>query len=154
MMIIKLLYLAERLAIQRWGSSLTWDDFYSMKNGPVPSCTLNLVNGEMDTSYWDQFISDKSNRQIQLKQTPDYLELSRAEMKLLDEVFEEHGHKDRFALSEETHSFKEWHNLVQGREYIRPEAIMSAVGHSPERIEQIKNDWEAEAYAIEILQPQ
>lgn len=33
--LLKLLYIADRRALQRWGRAITWDRYVSMDNGPV-----------------------------------------------------------------------------------------------------------------------
>jgi uncharacterized phage-associated protein len=49
MKLIKLLYLSERAAVQRWGESMSGDKFVSMPQGPVLSQTYNLIqSGGMD----------------------------------------------------------------------------------------------------------
>ena len=41
MKLIKLLYLADRRALVRWGRPITCDWYVSMPQGPVPSFTLD-----------------------------------------------------------------------------------------------------------------
>ncbi len=43
MKLIKLLYLADREALARWGRPITTDTYVAMKHGPVLSYILNLI---------------------------------------------------------------------------------------------------------------
>ena len=66
--LIKLMYLAERGAMDKYGSLITGDRFVSMDQGPVPSLTLSYLNGEKrnGTDGWDKWISDKADHQVAL----------------------------------------------------------------------------------------
>jgi uncharacterized phage-associated protein len=44
MKLIKLLYLADREALIRWGRPISTDRYVSMKHGPVLSNVLNLIS--------------------------------------------------------------------------------------------------------------
>jgi len=48
MKLIKLLYLADREALLRWGRPISTDRYVSMDRGPVLSHVLNLVTDEAD----------------------------------------------------------------------------------------------------------
>lgn len=49
--VMKLLYLADRLSWQRYGYSISNDEYYSLPYGPVLSNTLNLMRGEEASLY-------------------------------------------------------------------------------------------------------
>jgi hypothetical protein len=40
---LKLMYLADRDAFRRFGTTITGDRYFSMKNGPILSATLDLM---------------------------------------------------------------------------------------------------------------
>ena len=63
---LKLLFLADRESMNRFGMSITDDRMVSMAQGPVLSNTLNLINGSYrrETLLWDQWISDKEDHQL------------------------------------------------------------------------------------------
>jgi len=88
MVLIKLMYLADREALLRWGSPVTFDDFYSMHKGPILSRVLNLIT-EMpdDEQYWAQCISAPEQWEVCLKKDAGNDQLSEAEDELIDEVF-------------------------------------------------------------------
>ncbi len=59
MKLIKLLYLADREALARWGRPITTDSYVSMKHGPVLSEVLNLITDPLsDQTFWARHISE------------------------------------------------------------------------------------------------
>jgi len=108
MKLIKLLYLADRAALMKWGRPITFDKFASMPHGMVLSGTLDLINGEEDGPAWNSVFEPCGNREVRLKAEPTTSKLSRAEIKLLDEIFAEFGSKTRWELRDYTHTLPEW----------------------------------------------
>jgi len=151
-LIIKMLYIAERRAFQRWGRLITWDRFVSMDHGPVPSQTYNLISGSTQNSeIWDKYISDSSFHKIYLKEMPICNELSRAEIKLLAEVYNEYGAKDRWAVVHETHLFSEWKDPHGSAIELTLEDILEANHTPPQRVNQIRDELEDLANAHSVL---
>jgi hypothetical protein len=89
MLLIKLLYLADRESLLRWGSPLTGDQYYSMEFGPVLSKTHDLIT-EMrppeESSFWLKYIQ-RSDYDVKLLGNPGNEELSDADEGLLKELF-------------------------------------------------------------------
>jgi hypothetical protein len=54
--LIKLLFFADRLHLRRHFSLVSFDTYYALKNGPAASGTLNVLN-----KYNDYFDSSKQN---------------------------------------------------------------------------------------------
>lgn len=109
--LIKLLYLADREALLRWGRPITTDRYVSMDRGPVLSHVLNLATDGDDPgapSIWASHISEPSGYEVALTADPGGDELSAAETALLDEIFREHGRKSRWELVKLTHTLPEW----------------------------------------------
>ena len=46
--IVKSLFLADRMHLNRFGRPITFDNYVAMENGPVPSFCYNLLKGEID----------------------------------------------------------------------------------------------------------
>ncbi len=110
--LIKLLYLADRAALLKWGRPISFDAYVSMDQGPVLSRTYDFINHgpppETD-SYWHRFISDPVRYEVSPKgECPDGA-LSEAEKRLLDQVFECFGRMGRWELVEWMHNnLPEW----------------------------------------------
>ena len=65
MKLVKLIYLLDRLSLDRRSIPVVGGDYLSMRNGPVTSEVLDIINagrlfGEKDTR-WEQCISDRRN---------------------------------------------------------------------------------------------
>lgn len=137
--LLKLLYLAERQAFSRWGESMSGDKFVSMPHGPVMSSTYELIKGNgSDENAWQNFINDEANYELSLKneiEDEDLDELSRADCKIMDEIYESYGHMHRFEIRDFTHDHcTEWED-PQGSSYpIKPESILRALGKNEDQV--------------------
>jgi uncharacterized phage-associated protein len=109
--LIKLLYLADREALLRWGRPITTDRHVSMPKGPVVSQICNLITDEPEPgtdSFWHAHIATVPGYLVEITGDPSNDELSRAEEAMLDEISAQHGAKDRWQLVRETHDLPEW----------------------------------------------
>ena len=70
MKLVKLVYLLDRLSIQRRGLPVVGGAYFSMRNGPVTSEMLDLVNAGslwgVAQCDWERFISDRQNHEVSL----------------------------------------------------------------------------------------
>ncbi|MBY3247443.1 MULTISPECIES: Panacea domain-containing protein [Rhizobium] len=110
----KLIYLADRLSMERRDFPITNDTYVSMKFGPVNSYTYSYMNGAAPTRQedWLEFISPRHHENLMLSQQVeigDLDELSRGDIRLLEETWGKFKDIDRFALADWTHEFcPEW----------------------------------------------
>ncbi|MGI4756601.1 MAG: Panacea domain-containing protein [Janthinobacterium lividum] len=150
--LIKLLYLADREALIRWGTTLTGDRHVSMPHGPVVSNTYNLMIEECG-GYWSRFISAPMGRyELQLTaETCGTDQLSRAEEGLLSEIFERFGHLTRWQLVEYTHTLPEWHDPKGSSIPISVSDILRAQNVPEEEIEEIVADLVSAERAERVL---
>ncbi len=100
MKLLKLLYLVDREALLRWGRPVSTDRYVSMDRGPVLSKTLDLINEGAEDNIgriWAKYISSPlGDHEVELVQPdPPNDELSRAEEKLITEIFEKLVHPAR-----------------------------------------------------------
>lgn len=136
--LMKLLYLSERLSFQKFHEPLIGDSLVSMKNGPVLSLTLNYINGEMKRDeYWENWISDRENHAIALKDPSivrdedDLLELSENDIDVLNQIWVEFGHKERWDLVHYTHTnCSEWRDPGSSAYPIEYNALFNSLGFS------------------------
>jgi uncharacterized phage-associated protein len=131
--LIKLLYRLDREAIKRWGMPVTTDKYVSMKLGPVTSHIYNLIKSSSDSSsptFWSTHIG-KQGWDVILNSDPSDTELSQAEEKLAEEIFERDKGKDGFQLADECHKeFPEWEDPGNSSTPIYLEGILAALGKS------------------------
>jgi uncharacterized phage-associated protein len=144
MKLIKLMYLADRGAFLRWGRPLSGDRYFLMKLGPVLSEVHDLVTevpcpGE--ETFWGSHISAPSEHQVHLKGEPGNDELSKAEERLIDEIFAAYGHYEPFDLVDLLHrTLPEWKEIKSGRLPLEYREILQVGGMPAEEIDEIESE--------------
>ena len=140
--LIKLLYLADRRVLAERGRLITGDRLVSMDRGPVLSRVLDLITEDQPAaSPWREYISAPSSFEVALMQAdPDLDELSRYELRILDAIFEEFGHMNRWNLVGLTHELPEWINPDGSSVPIAPETILREEGWDPSAIRDAAHD--------------
>jgi len=112
MKLIKLMYLADREALKQHGHTISTDSFVSMDRGPVLSQVLNLITSEPSPeellSPWHQVISGPQDYEIELLADTSFGQLSPNTESVLDAVYAQFGHWDRWQLVKYTHALPEW----------------------------------------------
>jgi uncharacterized phage-associated protein len=151
--LIKLMYLIDREGLSRWGRSMTRANYVSMDKGPVLSEVLNLITEErLGESYWRRFISAPQGYEVALENEPEFDEFSRAELRLVEEIYERFGHWNRWDLVHYTHDLPEWRNPNGSSLPIDYREVLQAEGKSYEEIAEIMGDIEEtarfESYAL------
>jgi uncharacterized phage-associated protein len=145
MKLVKLMYLLDRLSLDRRNAPVAGGDYLSMRNGPVTSEMLDLINagrlmGETDRR-WEECVSNRTNHEVRLEKTPTREYLADAEVSLLDEIWAEHGSKDQWQLVEWCHDHcKEWLPVTNGCAPIAVEQVGIALGKSPVEINRLRQE--------------
>lgn len=112
----KLVYLADRLSMERREFPITADNLVSMPFGPVNSFTYNYMQGTapVRTEQWAEFIGPRVGHDIPLArpiEDSELDELSEADREILSETWEAFKDIDRFDLADWTHRYcPEWRN--------------------------------------------
>jgi uncharacterized phage-associated protein len=154
-MLIKLLYLADRNALQKWGQSLTGDIPYSMEHGPVLSTIYDLTKGSAlpHRDYWARFISDADpdTNEIHLKATAECDHLSKSDIEILNAVFEQFKDFSWRKMREYCHALPEWEDPGSSSKSIDFEEILRSVGKGENEILEIQNTHREEAWLDAVL---
>ena len=107
-----------------------------------------MTDEEVTREYWGSYISDPAAYGVTLKGDPGVDELCGMEEDILNAIFDEYGHMDRFKLAELTHLIcPEWEDPKGsgvGALPISVEAILEAVGKSSEEVDSIREELKAE----------
>jgi uncharacterized phage-associated protein len=144
MKLIKLLYLADRRALLRWGIPITTDTYTSMDHGPVVSTIYNLIRRLIKGQTWEEYISPPmgdANKEIALQKQFKLSRLSRAEEKLIKEVFNKYGHWNRYKLRDFVmHKLPDWHDPEGTSIPISISDILKAGGEKEEEIKAIEKE--------------
>lgn len=140
MKLLKLLYLADRKALGEMGRPITFDRYVSMPHGPVLSRTYDVMCAEPDPfieSYWGTLIErDGYDVRLHAAKVPND-QLSPAEEALLDSVWAEFGHYEKWALVNYTHTLPEWEDPHGSSAPIHVRDILIAQGLRPEDVDAI-----------------
>ena len=130
--LVKLIYLSDRLSMEWYGVPITFDRLVSMDHGPVPSRTLNLINGH-DSDAWDKWMTSRANHKVSVRKRhfgrEDLDELSEADMEIISEVWKRFGAMSQWNLSDYTHrNCAEWKNPDGSSLPIHERQIFLALG--------------------------
>lgn len=154
--LIKMMYLAEREALVRWGRPITFDSYYALPHGPVLSTTLNLINYTLDIdspAYWHLYIAEREGHKVRVTDNVAPVDqLSPAEEKLIAEIYTKFGGMDLRALREYTHTkLPEWVDPKGSSLPIQMSDILAAGGYNKDEIAEIDCSLTAEAKAHALL---
>ncbi len=126
--ICKLVVLADKAHLVRFGRTITGDEIYALDYGPIPSRTLNALTALIADNFADptaqrlapNIVLDKSFQHPHFSATEiDFEEfLSPSELAALAEVVEKYGRMDFGELKAITHEFsayrKAWESRAEG----------------------------------------
>ena len=122
--ICKLIFLADKLHLVKYGRIITGDKYCALPNGPVPSRTLNLLNavieGDLKTeeakALSDSLELDRrfENPRFKAKEF-DASELSQSDVMAIDKTIADYGHMAFGELKAITHSMFAYESAWNGR---------------------------------------
>lgn len=140
----KLLYLAEREFIREHDEPMFFDHLVSMPDGPVASITLNLINGNHTHEGWSRYIKPRMLYDIQVKPGVDLEaldELSRAEIKVLNSLWEKFKGYSHYEIRDWTHkkqNVPEWEDPRGSSFPIKHDKMFAGMGKSnPDQLRQV-----------------
>ncbi|WP_209022176.1 Panacea domain-containing protein [Pseudomonas fluorescens] len=129
--LMKLLYLADRLSMERYDVPMSDDSQCNMKNGPILSMTLDLMKGTRQSDAWSALISPIKHNEVALQRNfawDELDELSRADLAILDEVFTKFGHMKRWDLVDYVHTLPEWESPGNSSKPVDAEVTFKSFG--------------------------
>jgi uncharacterized phage-associated protein len=141
MKLIKLLYLADREALKRWGVPIAGGQYVSMDNGPVTSPIYDAVKSTAaDFPVWKNCFR-KEGYDLRLVSMPKLQDLSRAELEVLEFIAHQFGAKNEWELVLYTHEHcPEWSDPQGTSIPIPPEEILQKVGKTEAEIKAIGDE--------------
>lgn len=110
---LKLIYLADRYHLRKYGRLITNDTYFAMEYGPVPSAVKDIAErnvflGKMESKYSQKYIAQVDKRHFRSKGPVENKVFSQSDIEALDIVWEKYGHYNEFELAELTHKYPEW----------------------------------------------
>lgn len=153
--IIKMLYLVDREAFQKWERPITNDLYESLPYGPVPKAIYSIINKKNPSPFWKGYIATfAKNSEVALTGLPAPIKkLSKAEVELIKSVFDKFGSLTGKQLVEYTHTLPEWRDpkKVGSVTPIETSDLLAVLAYSPEDIERISLEIEDEEELSKIL---
>jgi len=152
--LMKLAYLAERKSYELYGEPMMGDAPYSFEHGPVLSTVFDLakVNSPKDSLVWNSLVAPSADKYVHLKNpqsfnTDDLLNLSDADIQVLDAVWSQFGHMTASELRDYTHQhLPEYREQEPGRRaQIDRIHLLKAVGFEEQHARKYVRDLQASA---------
>jgi uncharacterized phage-associated protein len=117
---LKLIWLADRFHLRKYGRPIIQDYYVAMENGPVASATRDILQRnkfgvKQDVlKYADDFISESGSYDFKSVNEPNVKVFSKSDLECLKSVFDTYGHLSKYDLRDLTHKFPEWKRWEEG----------------------------------------
>jgi len=147
--LLKMLYIVDRVALERMEQPITGDCYVSMDYGPVLSCVYDLIKGKTvgnALALWSVSIASCPKKQVYLRNDPGKQHLCEAEEEILEEVYQKFGHVDPFEVADWTHGLPEWKNPHGLMIPIAVNDVLHYLGKTDLEIQAIAEEAAREAY--------
>ena len=110
---LKLVFLADRYHLRKYGRLITNDEYFAMGLGPVASRTADIAEknsfiGDEEKSYSTPFVKTKGRLNIASSKAPDLEVFSDSDIEALDFAWGELGNLKQFDAADITHYYPEW----------------------------------------------
>ncbi len=154
MKLIKLLYIADRTALDRMDSTITGDKYVSMDHGPVLSKVYDLINhGPLynKDNPWFKYISSPYQYCVELCADPGKGGLCEEEEEIIEGVYKIFGHINVWELSNLTHFIPEWQDPHGSAIPIHIEDMFRKLGKTEDDIKSLRKDILRENYFDMLL---
>ena len=148
--VVKLVYLADVLHLNKYGRPITYDQMLAMEYGPVPSTTYGILKEDKrlrSVDYDDlpfDFIRRGNRVYIENPKRELNMKLfSKSDLKALEETIDEHGKKTFRQLYDMTHEHeaykRAWARKGDGKSSpIRFEDLLDESGNKAERVDNMR----------------
>jgi len=153
--LLKMLYMADRIALERMEQPITGDHYVSMDYGPVLSGVYDLIKGKpIDNALplWSKFISPcNEQHHVCLLNDPGDEDLCEEEEEIIQQVYKSFGHLNPFLVAGWTHNLPEWQDPHGSAIPIAVEDILKNLGKNEAIIGEIQQEAVREAYLDGVL---
>jgi uncharacterized phage-associated protein len=148
LLLVKLLYAAERASLERFNRPIIGDQYVSMEHGPVVSRIYDLIKDETTFPAWSVLIERSSPTTVRLATDELPLRsLSDAEIDILTEVTRRYRGMDGFKVRDQMHrDFAEWQDPGKSSVPIPVERVLTVLKKSDADIDRIKQNAEEKKY--------
>ena len=164
--LLKMLYIADRKALEKINFPIIGDQYYSLDYGPILSSVYDLIKGfdvkregvKGASHIWQKYISTRPKEyknenyyKVRLLKDPGVQELCQDEEEILEEVYSKFAGIDPFEVAKWTHELPEWKNPFGSRIPIEVENVLKYLKKTNEEITQISQEIDEERYIRQII---
>ena len=108
----KLIWLADRYHLRKYGRTITGDSYFAMQKGVVPSSAKSIVEGlplkNMEGYDYSAIQENKENFTYTFKKDIDKDCFSQSDIEVLQLIWNTYGNMTQWQLSNLSHQFPEW----------------------------------------------
>jgi uncharacterized phage-associated protein len=155
--LMKLLYMADRLSLERFDTPVIGDRYVSMDKGLVLSNVYDLIKGKVlqdipeALDVWNKYISRNSKWEIGILEDPSNDELCENDEDVIREIYYKNINKDVSELIDIAHGFPEWQDPHGSSIYLTVEELLNKAGKTEGQIKLIQSDIQRKNYLDRIL---
>ena len=135
------LYLIDRASIDENNSSVSADEFFCLKYGPVLSNTINIINDIPNGNSWSEYLKLEDNNSLILLKPFDEGRLSKKDKYFIQLISDKYKNNTTSQMIDYTHTLPEWKEPKRYNHKIKFEDIMKALGKSDEEIIYAKEEY-------------
>lgn len=132
--LFKLMFLADKFHLVRYGRPITGDRYDAMEDGPVPSFTYDLFKRQvLKTPFTDQgrrlvaaleIDRDYELPRLKARQSYDAEQLSSSDISALEKIVNQFGQKTFYELSDITHAMAAYDKAWKSRGIFGKKAVL------------------------------
>jgi hypothetical protein len=151
--LLKIIYMAERKALEELRWPILFDHMKCMRYGMVPQATFDLIQGNTSHPEWEKYIEpSKADHVVYLKSPPrGNVHLSPAQAHILHEAYEENASKSFRQLTDESHDLPEWEDPGQSAIPRSMEEILEHIGLDEGTIQSLLKTMACERQVEDII---
>jgi len=110
---LKLIYLADRYHLRKYGRLITNDTYFAMDNGPVASGVKDIAEesdymGREAQNYASNYIASFSVYDFISKKPTEKVEFSKSDIEALNYAWDKFGGLDEWGIVDLTHKYPDW----------------------------------------------
>ena len=138
--LLKFMYLADRASFEQFGYPITYDRYFSLPFGPIPSQVYDNTKGVVrrDDHFWERLIVREEGNSLSVREYEDPVSLSEINLTIIRETFRVHRPYIGGQFIDHVHEIcPEWEDPNGSSKPISVESILRAVGVSEESTQHI-----------------
>jgi uncharacterized phage-associated protein len=110
---LKLIFLADRYHLRKYGRLVTNDSYVAMKLGPIPSLIMDIAEADKYLNkdakkYASRYLKAKNNNIVESISETDDSYFSDSDIEALNFSWDNFSHLDQWGISDFTHNYPEW----------------------------------------------